>query len=64
MPTLVLRQTIPAAQASAISALPAHKTRTRHGSLEGILLFSGLSLGLLVLAAIFSYLQLPSPVLL
>ena len=47
-----------------LSAAPARQIRPLPGSLEGIVLFSGLSLGLLVLAALFSYLQLPSPVLL
>jgi hypothetical protein len=62
MPTLVLRQTIPSSvETRAISARPARPPKPADRSLEGVLLFSGLGFGLLVLAAIFSYLQLPPP---
>jgi hypothetical protein len=63
MPTLVLRETIPsAANAPAKSARSASERKPADGSLEGILIFSGIGLGLMVLAAIFGYLQLPPPV--
>ena len=64
MSSLALREDIrPATDAPGISvsARPASPSKPANASLEGILLFSGIGLGLLVLAAIFSYLELPPP---
>jgi hypothetical protein len=61
MPTFVLRETMPStANVAAVSARRARKSVDR--SLEGVLIFSGLGLGLMLLAAVFNYLQLPPPV--
>lgn len=63
MPTLVLRQSIPSsAESPAISARPAPQAKSEDRSLEGVLIFSGIGFGLMILAAIFGYLQLPPPV--
>lgn len=62
MPTLALRETIPTAVAApTISSRSTVQSKRSDRSLEGILIFAGLSFGLLVLAAIFSILQLPPP---
>jgi hypothetical protein len=61
--TLALRNTIPAAvKAPEISRRTTPQTKGSDRSLEGILIFSGLGLGLIVLATVFSVLQLPPPV--
>jgi len=44
-----------------VSARPASPSKTANAALEGTLLFSGIGLGLMVLAAIFGYLELPPP---
>jgi hypothetical protein len=63
MPTLVLRETIPtAAKAPATSSRSTSKTGRSDRSLEGVLIFSGIGFGLMVLAAIFSMLELPPPI--
>ncbi len=68
MPTLVLRETIPSgAKAPAISSRSTSETRRSatkpsDRSLEGVLIFSGLGFGLMVLAAIFNMLELPPPI--
>ena len=62
--SLALRENIrPASEAPgiSISARPASRSRPANTSLEGILLFCGIGFGLIVLAAIFSYLELPQP---
>jgi hypothetical protein len=64
MSSLALREDIrPAAEASAVSiaARSASRSKPANASLEGILLFSGIGFGLMVLAAIFGYLELPPP---
>ena len=64
MSSLALRKDSRAATeapAISISASPASPSKPANASLEGILLFSGIGFGLIVLAAIFSYLQLPPP---
>lgn len=64
MSSLALREDIrPATDAPgiSISVRPANRSKPANASLGGILLFSGIGLGLLVLAAIFSYLELPPP---
>jgi len=63
MPTLVLRKTMPsAAPARGISSLFTTKARRPDKSLEGVLIFSGLGLGLMVLGIVFRILELPPPV--
>jgi hypothetical protein len=63
MPTLVLRENITSvANAPATPARPARQAKPRDRSLEGVLIFSGIGFALMMLAAIFSYLQLPPPV--
>ena len=65
MSSLALREDVrPADSAAGISnpARPASPAKSANSSLEGILLFSGIGLGLIVLSALFSYLQLPPPV--
>ena len=63
MPTLVLRQTIPTAvKAPATSPRSTIQPRDSDRSLEGVLIFSAIGFGLIVLAAVFSLLELPSPV--
>ena len=63
MPTLVLRETIPTVtDASATPAPHAGKATPRDRSFEGVLIFSGIGFGLMILAATFGYLQLPAPV--
>jgi hypothetical protein len=63
MPTLVLRETIPTvADASVMPAPHARKATPRDRSFEGVLIFSGIGFGLMILAATFGYLQLPAPV--
>lgn len=60
MPTLVLREKMsPPAMTSGIS-IPRIRAK-KDSSLEGVLIFSGIGFGLLVLGAIFQYLQLPPP---
>jgi hypothetical protein len=64
MSSLALREDIRPATATpgiSTSARPASRSKPANASLEGILLFSGIGLGLVVLAAIFSYLELPPP---
>jgi hypothetical protein len=64
MSSLVLREDIrPATDAPGISvsARPASPSKPANASLEGVLLFSGIGFGLMVLAAIFGYLELPPP---
>ena len=60
MPTLVLRETMPSAASRAISSASTSGRPDR--SLEGVLIFSGIGLTLMVLAAVFNLLQLPPPV--
>jgi hypothetical protein len=63
MPTLVLREKFPtAADAPAMPARPSREAKPRDRSLEGILVFSGLGFGLMVLAIVFRILELPPPV--
>jgi hypothetical protein len=63
MSSFALREDIrPAAEAPEISARHAGEPKRADKSLEGILLFAGIGFGLMVLAAIFGYLQLPPPV--
>jgi hypothetical protein len=63
MPTLVLREKFPtAADAPAMPARLAREAESRDRSLEGVLIFSGIGFGLMVLAAIFRILELPPPV--
>lgn len=61
MPTLVLRENIsPATKTSSVSSL--RKTLTRaNPSLEGVLIFSGIGLTLMVLGFVFRVLELPPP---
>ncbi len=61
MPTLVLRENIP--PASKASAIPARRTSEAKPdrSLEGVLIFSGIGLALMVVAIIFRALDLPPP---
>ena len=62
MSSLALREDIrPAREATAVSARAASRSKPANASLEGVLLFSGIGFGLIVLAAIFSYLGLPQP---
>jgi hypothetical protein len=64
MSSLALREDIrPAAEASAISisAGAASPSKPANASIEGVLLFAGIGFGLMVLAAIFGYLELPPP---
>jgi hypothetical protein len=64
MSSLALREDIrPATAASgiSISAGPASPSKPANASIEGVLLFSGIGFGLIVLAAIFGYLELPPP---
>ena len=62
MSSLALREDIrPATDAPEVSARPASPSKTANAALEGILLFSGIGSGLMVLAAIFGYLELPPP---
>ena len=64
MTLLALREDIrPAVVAPEISipGRSASPAKPADRSLEGILLFSGIGLGLMVLAAIFGYLELPPP---
>jgi hypothetical protein len=61
MPTLVLRENIPpTVKASGISTRPVTDAKPDR-SLAGILIFSGLGFTLMMLAAIFRYLELPPP---
>jgi hypothetical protein len=63
MSSLALREDIrPAAEAPAISIRPASVSKPADRSLEGVLVFSGIGFGLMVLAAIFGDLQLPPPI--
>ena len=61
MPTLVLRENISqAAKTSAFSSV--RKTLARaNPSLEGVLIFSGIGLTLMVLGFVFRILELPPP---
>lgn len=61
MPTLVLRENIP--PASKTSAIPTRRTSKAKPdrSLEGVLIFSGIGLALMVVAIIFRSLDLPPP---
>jgi hypothetical protein len=60
MPTPVLKEKMsPPVRTSGISTPRIRAKKDR--SLEGVLIFSGIGVGLLVLAAIFQYLQLPPP---
>ena len=61
MPTLVLRENIP--PASKTSAIPTRRTREAKPdrSLEGVLIFSGIGLALMVIAIMFRSLDLPPP---
>lgn len=61
MPTLVLRENIsPATKTSSVSSL--RKTLARaNPSLEGVLIFSGIGLTLMVLGFVFRVLELPPP---
>jgi hypothetical protein len=63
MSSLALREDIrPAAEApNSISAGAARPSKPASASIEGVLLFSGIGFGLIVLAAIFGYLELPPP---
>lgn len=64
MSSLAFREDIRSASEApgiSISARPASRSRPANTSLEGILLFCGIGFGLIVLAAIFSYLELPPP---
>ena len=64
MSSLALREEIrPASEAPGISitARPASPSKPASASLEGVLLFSGIGFGLMFLAAVFGYLQLPPP---
>ena len=58
MPTLVLRETI-----SPATGLPGNSNRRAGAktdpSIEGVLVFSGIGLTLMVLAAMFQYLDVP-----
>jgi hypothetical protein len=59
MPTLVLRETIPpAAKASGISSRLISAAKPDR-SLEGVLIFSGISFALMLFAIIFRSLELP-----
>lgn len=61
MPTLVLRDNIStAAKTSAISSLRRALARA-DSSFEGILIFSGIGLTLMVLGFVFQVLELPPP---
>jgi hypothetical protein len=61
MPTLVLRENIAAAaKAPGISTRPARAAKPDR-SLEGVLIFSGISFALLLFAIIFQSLELPPP---
>jgi hypothetical protein len=64
MSSLSLREDIrPATQAPiSISARPTGEAKPADKSLEGVLLFSGIGFALMMLAAIFGYLQFPPPV--
>jgi hypothetical protein len=63
MSSLALREDArQAGEASiSISARPASQSKPASASIEGVLLFSGIGFGLMVLAAIFGYLELPPP---
>ena len=60
MPTLVLRENVSSAPDA--KARPTRQTTPRDRSLEGVLIFSGIGFGLMVLAIVFRVLELPPPV--
>ena len=64
MSSLALKEDIRQATSApgiTVSARPASRSKIANASLEGILLFCGIGFGLMVLAAIFGYLELPPP---
>lgn len=64
MPTIALRETIPTAvTAPAISSRSTTQARRSDRSLEGVLIFSGISFTLAALAVVFHMLNLPSAVM-
>jgi hypothetical protein len=58
MPTLVLRQTVSPARMSGNSTRRTGESKV-DPSIEGVLIFSGIGLALMALAAIFQYMEVP-----
>ncbi len=62
MPTLALREIVSTTRAPAMPRRATTEAERSDRSLQGVLIFSAIGFTLMVLAAVFSLLQLPPPV--